>query len=183
MKDDNCIFCKLANGDIPTRMIYEDEMFAVIMDASPATRGHSLILPKEHYANIYELPDEIWERPWIKVLIIGHKQELDDFEPIYRREYDSGCSVRSGDHFLDIVATGASKGEGLKQLAALLGIESGDIYAVGDNMNDIDMLRVAGHSYAVANAEDAVKAAARHSAPSCDDDAIAYIVNEADKGA
>lgn len=58
MKDDTCIFCKLANGDIPTNMIYEDEKFAVIMDANPATKGHALILPKNHAANIYELPEE-----------------------------------------------------------------------------------------------------------------------------
>ena len=57
MKDD-CIFCKLANGIIPTRSIYEDENFKVILDAAPATRGHALILPKEHAANLYELPDE-----------------------------------------------------------------------------------------------------------------------------
>lgn len=57
MKDD-CIFCKLANGVIPTRSIYEDEDFRVIMDAAPATKGHALILPKEHAANIYELPEE-----------------------------------------------------------------------------------------------------------------------------
>ncbi len=58
MKDDNCIFCKLANGEIPTNKIYEDDTFTVILDASPATRGHALILPKEHSANIYDLPDE-----------------------------------------------------------------------------------------------------------------------------
>ncbi|MBR1692951.1 MAG: HIT family protein [Lachnospiraceae bacterium] len=58
MKDDNCIFCKLANGVIPTRSIYEDEDFNVILDAGPATRGHALILPKEHYKNLYELPEE-----------------------------------------------------------------------------------------------------------------------------
>ena len=58
MKDENCIFCKLANGDIPTRTIYEDEKFRVILDASPASRGHALILPKEHYANLYEIPEE-----------------------------------------------------------------------------------------------------------------------------
>lgn len=58
MKDDNCIFCKLANKDIPTNIIYEDEKFTVILDASPATKGHALILPKSHAANIYELPDE-----------------------------------------------------------------------------------------------------------------------------
>lgn len=55
MKDDNCIFCKLANGDIPTNSIYEDDDFKVILDASPATKGHALILPKQHYANILRL--------------------------------------------------------------------------------------------------------------------------------
>lgn len=59
MKKDDCIFCKLANGDIPTNVIYEDDTFTVIMDASPATKGHALILPKEHYANIYELDEEV----------------------------------------------------------------------------------------------------------------------------
>lgn len=59
MKDSQCIFCKLANGDIPTNTIYEDADFRVILDASPATRGHALILPKEHYANLFELPEEL----------------------------------------------------------------------------------------------------------------------------
>ncbi len=57
MKDD-CIFCKLANGVFPTNSIYEDDTFNVILDAGPATKGHALILPKEHYDNLYELPDE-----------------------------------------------------------------------------------------------------------------------------
>ena len=58
MKDDNCIFCKLANGEIPTATLYEDEDFRVILDASPASKGHALIIPKEHYANLYELDDD-----------------------------------------------------------------------------------------------------------------------------
>ena len=58
MRDDNCIFCKLANGIIPTNKIYEDEEFSVILDMGPATKGHALILPKDHYKNLYELPDE-----------------------------------------------------------------------------------------------------------------------------
>ncbi|MBR6329923.1 MAG: HIT domain-containing protein [Lachnospiraceae bacterium] len=58
MKDD-CIFCKLANGVFPTNKIYEDEDFAVILDLGPAAKGHALILPKEHYANIYEIPEEL----------------------------------------------------------------------------------------------------------------------------
>ena len=57
MKDD-CIFCKLANGVFPTNSIYEDEDFNVILDLAPATKGHALILPKQHADNLYELPDE-----------------------------------------------------------------------------------------------------------------------------
>lgn len=59
MKKEDCIFCKLANGEIPTNSIYEDEDFKVILDASPATKGHALILPKEHFDNIYEVDDSI----------------------------------------------------------------------------------------------------------------------------
>lgn len=62
MKKDDCIFCKLANGDIPTNTIYEDDEFRVIMDAAPATKGHALVLPKDHYADIYEIDPEVLGR-------------------------------------------------------------------------------------------------------------------------
>ena len=58
MKDNNCIFCKIAAGEIPSKTLYEDDKFRVILDLNPATRGHGLILPKDHYANLYELPEE-----------------------------------------------------------------------------------------------------------------------------
>ena len=58
MKKDDCIFCKIANGEIPSRSLYEDDEFKVIMDLAPATKGHSLILHKNHFDNLYELPDE-----------------------------------------------------------------------------------------------------------------------------
>lgn len=56
---ENCIFCKIANGEIPAATLYEDEDFRVILDLGPASKGHALILPKTHAANIYELPDEL----------------------------------------------------------------------------------------------------------------------------
>ena len=64
MKDENCIFCKLAGGEIPTATLYEDEDFRVILDANPAAKG-----PKEHYANLYELDDELAG----KVLVLAKK--------------------------------------------------------------------------------------------------------------
>jgi len=62
MRKDDCIFCKLANGDIPTNTIYEDNEFRVIMDVAPATKGHALVLPKDHYADIYEIDPDVLGR-------------------------------------------------------------------------------------------------------------------------
>lgn len=56
---ENCIFCKIANGEIPSATLYEDADFRVILDLGPASKGHALILPKAHAANIYEISDEL----------------------------------------------------------------------------------------------------------------------------
>jgi histidine triad (HIT) family protein len=69
MKVDNCIFCKIAAGEIPSTTIYEDEDFRVILDIEPASKGHALILPKEHYANLYELDDALAA----KALVVAKK--------------------------------------------------------------------------------------------------------------
>ncbi len=65
MRADDCIFCKIANGEIPSATLYEDEDFRVILDLGPASKGHALILPKEHAANLYELPDELAARAMV----------------------------------------------------------------------------------------------------------------------
>ena len=59
MTDKDCIFCKIAGGNIPSSTVYEDEQFRVILDLSPATKGHALILPKQHYANIFEIDEKL----------------------------------------------------------------------------------------------------------------------------
>lgn len=69
MRKDDCIFCKIANGEIPSKTLYEDEDFRVILDLGPATRGHALILPKEHADDLYGLPDETAA----KVLVLAKK--------------------------------------------------------------------------------------------------------------
>ncbi len=68
-RDDNCIFCRIANGEIPSRTVYEDEEFRVILDLGPATRGHALVLPKEHYADLFEIPEELAA----KAMVVGKK--------------------------------------------------------------------------------------------------------------
>lgn len=59
MREENCIFCKIIEGKIPSRTIYEDEDFKVILDVNPAAKGHALILPKNHFKNLYEIDDQL----------------------------------------------------------------------------------------------------------------------------
>lgn len=72
MKKEDCIFCRIANGEIPSKTLYEDEAFRVILDLGPATRGHALILPKEHAADLYELPEETAA----KAMVLAKKMAL-----------------------------------------------------------------------------------------------------------
>ncbi len=59
MTDSNCIFCKIAGGEIPSATVYEDSEFRVILDLGPASRGHALILPKEHFKDLCELDEQV----------------------------------------------------------------------------------------------------------------------------
>lgn len=54
---DNCIFCKIVKGDIPSAKVYEDENMIIIKDLNPQAPVHLLLIPKEHYANIVEMSD------------------------------------------------------------------------------------------------------------------------------
>lgn len=78
MVKEDCIFCKIANGEIPSKTIYEDEHFRVILDLGPATRGHALVLPKSHADNLYELPDETAARllPTAKTVAVKLRDKL-----------------------------------------------------------------------------------------------------------
>ena len=54
----DCIFCKIIKGEIPSFIVYEDDTFKVILDRFPATPGHALIIPKVHADDIFDLPEE-----------------------------------------------------------------------------------------------------------------------------
>lgn len=69
MKKEDCIFCKLANGDIPTNSVYEDDDYKAILDMGPATKGHTIILPKNHADNLFELSDDDAQ----KVMMVAKK--------------------------------------------------------------------------------------------------------------
>ena len=95
--NNDCIFCKLANGVFPTNKIYEDENFTVILDAGPATKGHALILPKEHFANIYEIPDELAAKAFIlakkMASVLTEKLHCDGFNIVQNNGETAGQTV------------------------------------------------------------------------------------------
>lgn len=97
MKDENCIFCKIANGEIPSKTIYEDEDFRVILDLAPATKGHALILPKEHYANLFELPEETAKKAIVLAKKLGaqmvEKLHADGFNVVQNNGETAGQTV------------------------------------------------------------------------------------------
>lgn len=56
---DNCIFCKIAAGELPSYTIYEDDDFKAFMDISPASKGHTILIPKQHEDNIFDLDETV----------------------------------------------------------------------------------------------------------------------------
>lgn len=58
MQVENCIFCKIVKGEIKSQKVYEDEETLAFLDINPVNKGHVLVIPKEHYENIFDIPRE-----------------------------------------------------------------------------------------------------------------------------
>ena len=71
MIKDDCIFCKLANGAIPTNTVYENDEFKVIMDVAPISKGHCLVIPKQHFDNALTADSEILSKAMVIAAGIG----------------------------------------------------------------------------------------------------------------
>lgn len=83
MKDD-CLFCKIVKGIVPSSVLYEDEDVLVMLDAYPDTDGHTLVIPKKHYEDIYEVPDDIL----VKMFKIGKMKNKEIMDKL-----DKGAST------------------------------------------------------------------------------------------
>lgn len=119
MKQDNCVFCKIIAGEIPSHTLYEDDAFKVILDVGPATRGHALILPKDHYANLYELPEEtaaeVIKLAKRMMLQMTDKLKCDGFNIVQNNGETAGQTVN---HFhMHLIPRYKNDGEILKYIA------------------------------------------------------------------
>ena len=94
---ENCIFCKIAAGEIPSSTVYEDGSVRVILDLGPAAQGHCLVLPKEHYADATEAPEELLGHMMAVGARIGAAQmktfSYDGFNLIQNNKEAAGQSV------------------------------------------------------------------------------------------
>lgn len=125
---------------------------------------------------VSELPQDFYEKKWTKILILGERHELDELEDNFNRICDKATAIRSGEVFLEIVPDFTSKGEALKKLIKEYKIDPSKVIAVGDNMNDKEMLQVAQFGFGISNGEKRLVESAKYKAPSNDEDAIDYIV-------
>lgn len=97
MRDKDCLFCKIAAGEIPSATLYEDEDFRVILDLGPASKGHALILPKEHYRNLYDIDEDVAAKAMVlaKKMAVKMKDALgcDGFNIVQNNEEPAGQTV------------------------------------------------------------------------------------------
>ena len=152
--------------------IFSDEVVYVYQSCRFTERYN-----RHNYEIVYDVDDSLWEKNWIKVLIIGEEKELNIIEEIYCSKYDSGSAYRSGKNYFDIVANGVSKGQALECLIDKYKLDKNKVIAVGDNMNDLEMLKVARYGFVVENGEERVKEEVDLIATSCDDNAIKFVIN------
>jgi histidine triad (HIT) family protein len=68
---DDCVFCKIINGDIPSTKIYEDDDVLAFFDISQVTPGHTLVVPKKHVKDIFAYDEDLAERVFKKVPMIA----------------------------------------------------------------------------------------------------------------
>jgi histidine triad (HIT) family protein len=70
-RDPDCIFCQILDGELPAETVQEDEHTAAFMDINPWTRGHAVVIPKDHSRDLYEIPDEDLERTMIAAKLLA----------------------------------------------------------------------------------------------------------------
>lgn len=114
---------------------------------------------KKGYTVHYNINDEVYKMEWRKVLLVGEKNQLDHLQDVFYDKVGQANIVRSDDIYLEVMPMNTSKAMGIKILCDLLGYKLEDVFAVGDNMNDFDMLKEVGHGFVVENGDEKLKKA------------------------
>ena len=96
MLKDDCVFCKIAKGEIPAKKYYEDDNFLAIYDINPISEGHLIVFSKNHHTNISEMPDEEWQKMIILARKLADKQMKEIKTDGYHLLINQGEAAQSG---------------------------------------------------------------------------------------
>jgi len=94
MEEEKCIFCMIASKKVPAKEVYEDSMIVGVLDINPASKGHVIMIPKKHYNNIYEMPQQEFLEYISVARAVGYAILLslapDNVEMLYTKELTKG---------------------------------------------------------------------------------------------
>ena len=97
---DNCIFCKIIAGEIPSAVIFGDEEFKAILDRFPGNIGHVLVLPKKHYSNIFDIDEDVAGRLFrLATKIAKNMKEVLGFEAMNVVQNNGSLAGQTVHHF------------------------------------------------------------------------------------
>lgn len=192
---DNILFCRHLEGNYRQAAIEIHNRFPRLgMEAftaseilffadNPYIRKHirdEKLFPDNHI-KWHHLDEET--DPWCKILLAGEPKEADLLGRLLPSLYPAYAFVRSEAHYFELLPPGVSKGSALKELIAICGFSREKCYAIGDHMNDAELLTEAGIGVAIGNAPDELKAMADMVLPvTNEEDAICYLIETIDKG-
>ncbi|MFX1315117.1 MAG: HIT family protein [Promethearchaeota archaeon] len=96
MKDKNCIFCKIIDKEIPSKVIFENKLNLAFLDTSPISKGHTIVIPKSHYRNLEDIPDseltELFKTVKQMAIIIHNKLNIDGYN-VLQNNYEAAGQV------------------------------------------------------------------------------------------
>lgn len=130
------------------------------------------------YDVIYKIEDSLFDKGWTKVLIIGEQEDIDILEDTYKEVYETGEIIRSGDKYFELVPGNTSKGHALKMLCEKFEIDQTKLLTIGDNMNDLELIRTGAFGYCVGNGANRLKKEAQYFAPSNDNHVVRFLLEE-----
>lgn len=151
--------------------IYSEEQVYIYQSCKYTNRFSKL-----GYDVIYDVDDSIWDKKWTKVLILGEEEEIDELEKVYKEKYEAGATIRSGEKFFEIVPNNTSKGQALEQLCKNYDIDIERLITIGDNMNDLELLKVGKYGFCVENGNKRLRDTTEFVAPCNDDHVIEFVV-------
>lgn len=155
--------------------IYSDTDIYIFNDSGMSERPATMLLNI-----IYDIPENLFELKWNKILLVGKRELMDELQQIFKEKYKIDI-VRSGDKFLEILPHNTSKGHALKEIISMYNLDKNKVIAAGDDMNDAEMLKECGIAFCPENASDSVKTYADHITVNNNEHIIAAILKYIDE--